>query len=159
MIVRWTSIFPYASCLFHLGPQTAVRVHLRLDKSLRLCGANETEADCCPKPLCVLETLQLSACVGSTPQASLLIQAKIHAQLFPINSGSGNSNGTCINNKSWWAVKCASSKSIQFQIMKQLFQTTCTKHLALVRVTSHSEHVMYAAAVTRYLHRSHIKRF
>lgn len=49
--------------------------------------------------------------------------------------------------------------TIQFQIVTQLFQNTCTKHLALVRVTLHSERVMYAAAVTRYLHRSHIKRF
>lgn len=36
-----------------------------------------------------METLQLSACIGSTPQASLLIQASIHAQLFPVNAGSG----------------------------------------------------------------------
>ncbi|XP_029296014.1 LOW QUALITY PROTEIN: tectonic-2, partial [Cottoperca gobio] len=70
--------------------KTAVRVQLRLDKSLRLCGENETDTDCCPKPLCVLETLQVSACVGGTPRASLLIQAKIYALLVPANAGSDN---------------------------------------------------------------------
>ncbi|XP_035514731.1 tectonic-2 [Morone saxatilis] len=70
--------------------KTAVRVHLRLDKNLRLCGENETDTDCCPKPLCVLETLQVSACVGNTPQASMLVQAKIHALLVPANTGSDN---------------------------------------------------------------------
>ncbi|XP_019718447.1 tectonic-2 [Hippocampus comes] len=58
----------------------ALRVNLQLNKSLHLCGDNET--DCCPKPLCVLESLQVSACVGNTVQASLLIQAKIHAHLI-----------------------------------------------------------------------------
>ncbi|KAK5932809.1 hypothetical protein CgunFtcFv8_004486 [Champsocephalus gunnari] len=70
--------------------KTAVRVQLKLDKSLRLCGENETDTDCCPKPLCVLETLQVSACVGGTPQASLLIQARIFALLLPANAGSEN---------------------------------------------------------------------
>ncbi|KAI3372082.1 hypothetical protein L3Q82_006937 [Scortum barcoo] len=70
--------------------KTAVRVWLRLDKNLRLCGENETEADCCPKPLCVLEALQVSACVDGTPQASLLIQAKIYALLVPTSVSSDN---------------------------------------------------------------------
>ncbi|TKS78698.1 Tectonic-2 Precursor [Collichthys lucidus] len=70
--------------------KTAVRVQLRLGKNLRLCGENETDTDCCPKPLCVVETLQVSACVGSIPQASLLIQAKIYALLVPANAGSGD---------------------------------------------------------------------
>lgn len=72
--------------------QTAVRVHLRLDRSLHLCDDNETDTDCCPKPLCVLETLQLSACVNGTPQTSLLIQARIYAQLFPVSGEFGRSN-------------------------------------------------------------------
>lgn len=71
-------------------PQIALRVNLRLDRSLRLCGDNETDPDCCTKPLCVLETLQLSACVNDTPQASVMIQARIHTQLHPV-SGSGRS--------------------------------------------------------------------
>ncbi|XP_070759835.1 tectonic-2 [Enoplosus armatus] len=77
--------------------KTAVRVQLRLDRSLRLCGENETDTDCCPKPLCVLETLQVSACVGGTPQASLLIQVKIHALLVP--AGAGSDNNTVIPNQ------------------------------------------------------------
>lgn len=78
--------------MFHSMLQTAVRVHLRLDRSLRLCDDNETDTDCCPKPLCVLETLELSACVNGTPQTSLLIQAKIYAQLFPVSGEFGRSN-------------------------------------------------------------------
>ncbi|KAM3867514.1 tectonic-2 [Diretmus argenteus] len=70
--------------------KTAVQVKLRLNQSLLLCNDNVTDTDCCPKPLCVLETLQLSACLGGTPQASLLIQAKIYALLLPNNPGSDN---------------------------------------------------------------------
>ncbi|XP_054629881.1 tectonic-2 [Dunckerocampus dactyliophorus] len=68
--------------------QNALRVHLRLNRTLQLCGENKT--DCCPKTLCVLETLQVSACAGDTSQASLLIQAKIYALLLPDNPGSDN---------------------------------------------------------------------
>lgn len=78
--------------MLHSMLQTAVRVHLRLDRSLRLCDDNETDTDCCPKPLCVLETLQLSACVNGTLQTSLLIQARIYAQLFPVSDEFGRSN-------------------------------------------------------------------
>ncbi|XP_029960700.1 tectonic-2 [Salarias fasciatus] len=70
--------------------KTAVGVQLKLNQSLRLCGENDTNTDCCAKPLCVLEALQLSACVDGTPWASLLIQVKIHAQLVPANNGSDN---------------------------------------------------------------------
>ncbi|XP_020791015.1 tectonic-2 isoform X2 [Boleophthalmus pectinirostris] len=77
--------------------KTAVQVKLRLNRSLRLCGNNETDTDCCVKPLCVLETLQLTACEGNTSQASLIIQVKIYALL-----GSGNmvfDNSTIIQNQ------------------------------------------------------------
>ncbi|XP_060895253.1 tectonic-2-like [Labrus mixtus] len=70
--------------------KTAVQIELRLDRSLSLCRENDTETDCCPTPLCVLETLQVSACVGSKPQASLLIQARIHALLLPADAASDN---------------------------------------------------------------------
>ncbi|XP_072244046.1 tectonic-2 [Leuresthes tenuis] len=70
--------------------KNAVRIQLNLNQSLRLCGENDTTGDCCSERLCVLETLQVSACVGSTPQASLLIQATIHAQLFPKSTGYDN---------------------------------------------------------------------
>uniref|UniRef100_A0A3Q4GPE0 Tectonic family member 2 n=1 Tax=Neolamprologus brichardi TaxID=32507 RepID=A0A3Q4GPE0_NEOBR len=76
--------------------QTAVRVHLRLNQSLHLCGNNDTNTDCCQRALCILEALQVSACVDGTPQASLLIQAKIHALLVPANPGS---NKTVIPNQ------------------------------------------------------------
>ncbi|XP_021172651.2 tectonic-2 [Fundulus heteroclitus] len=70
--------------------KSAVRVHLTLNQSLHLCGENETTANCCPKPLCVLETLQVSACAGSTPQASMLIQVAVNARLLPPNAGADN---------------------------------------------------------------------
>lgn len=70
--------------------KTAVQVHLRLNQSLHLCGNNDTNTDCCQRALCILEALQVSACVDGTPQASLLIQAKIHALLVPANPGSDN---------------------------------------------------------------------
>uniref|UniRef100_A0A3P9H6D2 Tectonic family member 2 n=1 Tax=Oryzias latipes TaxID=8090 RepID=A0A3P9H6D2_ORYLA len=70
--------------------KAVVRVHLRLNRSLSLCSENGTNPDCCSRPLCVLETLQVSACVGGAPQASLLVQAVIHAQLLPSNAGSDN---------------------------------------------------------------------
>ncbi|XP_076006845.1 tectonic-2 [Genypterus blacodes] len=70
--------------------KNAVQVQLRLNRSLQLCVGNETDTDCCPKPLCVLEALQLSVCVDNTPQASLLIQAKIYALLLPTNTGPDN---------------------------------------------------------------------
>lgn len=73
--------------------QTATRVSLTLVKSLHLCDDNETDTDCCPKPLCVLETLQLSACMDNTLQAMLLIQVKIHALLVPV-AAYGNLNET-----------------------------------------------------------------
>ncbi|KAM9391680.1 tectonic-2 isoform 2-T2 [Pholidichthys leucotaenia] len=70
--------------------KTAVRVQLRLNQSLRLCTENDTSTDCCPKPLCLLQTLQMSACVDGSPKASLLIQAKVHARLLPANAASDN---------------------------------------------------------------------
>ncbi|XP_061586215.1 tectonic-2 [Cololabis saira] len=70
--------------------KTAAQIHLRLNRSLHVCAENDTNTDCCPKLLCVLEALQLSACVGNTPRASLLIQATIHAQLYPSSVESDN---------------------------------------------------------------------
>ncbi|KAF7665533.1 hypothetical protein LDENG_00140250 [Lucifuga dentata] len=67
--------------------KSAVWVQLRLNRSLQLCGDNDTHTDCCPKPLCVLEALQVSACVDETPHTSLLIQARIYALLLPTHSG------------------------------------------------------------------------
>ncbi|XP_054467434.1 tectonic-2 [Anoplopoma fimbria] len=116
--------------------KTAVRVQLRLEKNLRLCGENETDTDCCPKPLCVLETLQVSACVGGTPQASLLIQVKIHALLVPANAGSDNKTvipnqvyqplGSCPCDLTFRAcdVRCCCDKDCSIEDLK-LFASHC----------------------------------
>uniref|UniRef100_A0A671WEH5 Tectonic family member 2 n=1 Tax=Sparus aurata TaxID=8175 RepID=A0A671WEH5_SPAAU len=116
--------------------KSAVRVRLSLDKNLRLCGQNETDADCCPKPLCVLETLQVSACVGGTPQASLLIQARIHALLMPATAGSDNKTvipnqvyqtlGSCPCDLTFGAcdVRCCCDKDCSTEILK-LFASHC----------------------------------
>ncbi|XP_068559232.1 tectonic-2 [Cebidichthys violaceus] len=116
--------------------KTAVRVQLRLEKNLRLCGENETDTDCCAKPLCVLETLQVSACVGGTPQASLLIQAKIHALLVSANAGSDNKTvipnqvyqplGSCPCDLTFRAcdVRCCCDKDCSIEELK-LFVSQC----------------------------------
>ncbi|XP_030647586.1 tectonic-2 [Chanos chanos] len=69
-----------------VGP-TETRLQLVLNRSLALCG-NET--DCCPQTLCVYETLRVSACLDGLPQASLLVQARIYAQILPSGPVSGN---------------------------------------------------------------------
>ncbi|KAM3610704.1 uncharacterized protein V6R79_007620 [Siganus canaliculatus] len=53
-------------------------------------GADGKDDDCCSSSLCVLETLQVAACIGNTSRASLLIQVRIHAMLFPTSDGSDN---------------------------------------------------------------------
>uniref|UniRef100_A0A3Q3F247 Tectonic family member 2 n=1 Tax=Labrus bergylta TaxID=56723 RepID=A0A3Q3F247_9LABR len=72
------------------NPHSDISPLMHVCAFLSLCGENDTETDCCPTPLCVLETLQVSACVGSKPQASLLIQARIHALLLPADAASDN---------------------------------------------------------------------
>ncbi|XP_030000328.1 tectonic-2 isoform X1 [Sphaeramia orbicularis] len=116
--------------------KTAIQVQLRLNRSLRLCGDNETDTDCCIKPLCVLETLQVSACVGSTSLASLLIQAEIYAQLFPANDGFDNKTiipnqvyqplGSCPCDLTFRAcdVRCCCDKDCSTEDLK-LFQAHC----------------------------------
>uniref|UniRef100_UPI0037E936C1 tectonic-2 n=1 Tax=Semicossyphus pulcher TaxID=241346 RepID=UPI0037E936C1 len=116
--------------------KSAVQFQLRLERSLRLCGENETDTDCCPKPLCVLETLQVSACVGSKPQASLLIQARIHALLVPANAASDNKTvipnqvftplGSCPCDLTFGAcdVRCCCDKDCSTEDLK-LFVSHC----------------------------------
>ncbi|XP_037339060.1 tectonic-2 [Pungitius pungitius] len=116
--------------------KNAVWVQLRLGKNLRLCSKNETDTDCCPKLLCVLETLQVSACVGGTPRASLLIQAKIHALLVPANAGSDNKTilpnqvyqplGSCPCDLTFRAcdVRCCCDKDCSIEEVK-LFAAHC----------------------------------
>ncbi|XP_053726383.1 tectonic-2 isoform X1 [Synchiropus splendidus] len=73
----------------HLG-NAAVQVRLKLERSLRLCGLNETDLDCCPRRLCVLEAIQVAACLSDVLQTSVTIQARIYARIFPTLSGPDN---------------------------------------------------------------------
>ncbi|KAJ7994292.1 hypothetical protein DPEC_G00264370 [Dallia pectoralis] len=74
-----------------LVDKTTVQLQVRLNRSLILCrNNNDTTADCCPEPLCLLEILRVSACLENTPQASLLIQARIYAQVYPSDPVSEN---------------------------------------------------------------------
>ncbi|XP_036383688.1 tectonic-2 [Megalops cyprinoides] len=74
--------------------KTTLKVELSLNRSLQLCG-NET--DCCPEPLCVLETLRVSACQGNQTVATLLVQAQIYALVLP--TGPVSDNKTIIPNQ------------------------------------------------------------
>ncbi|XP_071428308.1 tectonic-2 isoform X2 [Pithys albifrons albifrons] len=73
------------------------KVTVTLTRNLELCLPNATE--CCPSPLCVLETLQVLACRGSVMLAQLLIQAEIFAN----SSFTGNvsENATIIPNQAF----------------------------------------------------------
>ncbi|KFP69568.1 Tectonic-2, partial [Acanthisitta chloris] len=74
------------------------KVTVSLTRNLQLCLPNIT--DCCPSPLCVMETLQVVACHGSVVLAQLLIQAEIYAN----SSFRGNvsENATIIPNQAFW---------------------------------------------------------
>uniref|UniRef100_A0A3Q0RXH3 Tectonic family member 2 n=1 Tax=Amphilophus citrinellus TaxID=61819 RepID=A0A3Q0RXH3_AMPCI len=106
--------------------QTALRVHLRLNQSLHLCGDNDTNTDCCLKPLCILEALQVSACVNGTPQASLLIQAKIHANKTLIPNQVYQPLGACPCDLTFRAcdVRCCCDKDCSSEDLK-LFVSHC----------------------------------
>ncbi|KAM6964966.1 tectonic-2 [Aplochiton taeniatus] len=116
--------------------KTTVRVQLRLNRSLVLCDNNDTDIDCCPKPLCVLEALHVSACLGDTPQATLLVQVKIYAFLFPTGPQSDNITvipnqvyqplGTCPCNLTPRAcdVRCCCDRDCSLQDLK-LFDSKC----------------------------------
>ncbi|NWX18282.1 TECT2 protein, partial [Aegotheles bennettii] len=71
------------------------KVTISSTRNLQLCLPNAT--DCCPTPLCVVETLQVLACRGSVIVAHLLIQAEIYAN----SSFAGNvsENATIIPNQ------------------------------------------------------------
>ncbi|RMC05735.1 hypothetical protein DUI87_17278 [Hirundo rustica rustica] len=73
------------------------KVTVSLTRALELCLPNVTE--CCPSPLCMLETLQVLACRGSVMLAQLLIQAEIFAN----SSFAGNvsENATIIPNQAF----------------------------------------------------------
>ncbi|KAL0979346.1 hypothetical protein UPYG_G00183940 [Umbra pygmaea] len=117
--------------------KTTVRVQLSLNRSLILCR-NNNDTDCCPEALCLLETLRVSACLENKPQASLLIQAKIFAQLYPTDPLSDNRTvipsqvfrplGSCPCDLTLGAcdVRCCCDKDCSTEVLK-LFATQCLK--------------------------------
>uniref|UniRef100_A0A8D0H0T1 Tectonic family member 2 n=1 Tax=Sphenodon punctatus TaxID=8508 RepID=A0A8D0H0T1_SPHPU len=64
-------------------------------KNLQLCSSNAT--DCCRELLCIVETLQVSACQNQKVVACLLIQAEIYA-IYPF-PGNLSENATVIPNQ------------------------------------------------------------
>ncbi|XP_073697388.1 tectonic-2 [Garra rufa] len=70
--------------------KNAILVRLSLNRSLQLCRNETSVPDCCLEPLCLQETLVVSACVDETPKASLIIQTQIYAQIIPNKPPSEN---------------------------------------------------------------------
>ncbi|XP_063820555.1 tectonic-2 isoform X2 [Pseudophryne corroboree] len=58
------------------------------NKNLTLCSVNET--NCCTEVLCVVETLQVTACENNTPIASQLIHAEIYVNTTFVGTVSDN---------------------------------------------------------------------
>ncbi|NXS52180.1 TECT2 protein, partial [Brachypteracias leptosomus] len=75
----------------------ASKVTISLSRNLELCLPNAT--DCCPAPLCVVQTLQVLACHDSEVLAHLLIQAEIHANASFM--GNVSENATIIPNQAF----------------------------------------------------------
>ncbi|XP_039627951.1 tectonic-2 [Polypterus senegalus] len=61
------------------GDQSFMKVTVHLTRSLQLCDANSSQTDCCLQPLCVVESVQVTACLGGAVVAVLLVQAEIFA--------------------------------------------------------------------------------
>ncbi|XP_051888247.1 tectonic-2 isoform X2 [Pristis pectinata] len=55
-----------------------VNVQLTLDRPLVLCGNLSSETSCCLEPLCILETLRVTACLNGKVSATLLVQVIIY---------------------------------------------------------------------------------
>ncbi|XP_078083223.1 tectonic-2 isoform X2 [Mustelus asterias] len=53
-------------------------VALTLVRPLVLCEDFTNETNCCPEPLCIVETLQVTACLNDQLLATLLVQVKIY---------------------------------------------------------------------------------
>ncbi|XP_048044842.1 tectonic-2 isoform X2 [Megalobrama amblycephala] len=95
-----TGSIPSSSCMpvyqtqwnlsYELIGKNAFLVRLSLNRSLQLCGNETSFPDCCLDPLCLQETLLVSACADETLKASLIIQTQIYAQIFPNNPPSEN---------------------------------------------------------------------
>ncbi|KAK3514445.1 hypothetical protein QTP70_018257 [Hemibagrus guttatus] len=94
-----TGRLPPASCMpsnlsqwtvsEELMGKNSLLVHVTLNRGLQLCPSTN-DTDCCLQPLCVRETVMVCACLGDVPQAALIIQAQIYAQLLPASPVSEN---------------------------------------------------------------------
>ncbi|XP_041059372.1 tectonic-2 [Carcharodon carcharias] len=56
-----------------------LNVVLILDRPLVLCEDLLNETNCCPEPLCIVETLRVTACLNGHLSATLLVQVIIYA--------------------------------------------------------------------------------
>ncbi|KAG2471459.1 TECT2 protein, partial [Polypterus senegalus] len=63
----------------HNRNSSFMKVTVHLTRSLQLCDANSSQTDCCLQPLCVVESVQVTACLGGAVVAVLLVQAEIFA--------------------------------------------------------------------------------
>nr|XP_015221467.1 PREDICTED: tectonic-2 isoform X1 [Lepisosteus oculatus] len=79
--------------------QNTLKVTLRLNRTLQLCGRGLNQTDCCPEALCVVEALQVTACLHSVAQDTLVVQAEIYAQI-PF-TGNVSDNKTVIPNQAY----------------------------------------------------------
>ncbi|XP_070619251.1 tectonic-2 isoform X2 [Erythrolamprus reginae] len=113
------------------------KVTVSLTTHLQLCVSNIT--DCCVEALCVLQSLQVSACQGRKVVARLLIQAEIYANTSSGNlTGKVEENATMIPNQVFHPlgscpcnltagacdIQCCCDEDCTLE-MKQLFQGSC----------------------------------
>ncbi|KAM8992974.1 tectonic-2 [Ara ararauna] len=110
------------------------KLTISLTRNLQLCLPNAT--DCCPAPLCVVETLQVLACRDSVMLARLLVQAEIYANSSFTGNVSENATiipdqvfqplGSCPCDLTAGAcdVRCCCDRECSPDL-KQLFNETC----------------------------------
>lgn len=120
---------------FAAGAQLVVaKVMVTSSKNLTLCSGNET--NCCQEDLCVVETLQVTACKNSQPIASMLIYAEIYINTTFVGIVSDNKTvipnqvyqplGPCPCNLTAGAcdVRCCCDQECSLS-MKELFNGSC----------------------------------
>ncbi|XP_019394445.1 PREDICTED: tectonic-2 isoform X1 [Crocodylus porosus] len=112
----------------------ASKVTVSVTRNLQLCLLNTT--DCCTEPLCIIETLQVSACRDSKMLAYLLIQAEIYANSSFMGNVSENASvipnqafqplGSCPCDLTAGAcdIRCCCDEECSSNL-KQLFNGSC----------------------------------
>ncbi|XP_015669126.1 tectonic-2 [Protobothrops mucrosquamatus] len=112
------------------------RVTVSLTRHLQLCISNLT--DCCVEALCLLQSLQVSACQGAKVMARLLIQAEIYPNTTSGNLTGKIENATVIPNQVFHPlgscpcnltagvcdIQCCCDQDCTPE-MKQLFESSC----------------------------------